>query len=299
MAIEFVNDISSKFSKASNWFREGVDSVNDFLSETIGDPMGAAVGGAHTPEPDPTLKTADPNEKELRTRIEFSDIVFSFPTTAGISGRYGRLARVKFPAYITTFGDSFSPSWKNTSVFGRADPIPSYSNTTRTVQLGVLIPCYNKVDANENMKKLNMLIKNLYPGYQELQYQTRVLDSPPLVRIKFANLLINHKNPAKGLLGYITSFSTDMALRERGMFLAKDQATGYIFPKAIGFTLSFSPLHESTVGWNSSQMEAEFFGNNNFPYNAINKVGEVAAQSDPKVGLGQEQTEEDILSGDR
>ena len=84
-----------------------------------------------------------------------------------------------------------------------------------------------------------------------------------------------------------------------GAFLAKDQATGYIFPKAIGFTLSFSPLHESTVGWNSSQMEAEFFGNNNFPYNAINNTGEVAAQSDPKVGLGQEQTEEDILSGDR
>ena len=279
--MEFLNDLGTKISRETT---AGLDK----LSEFVADPLGASSAAVHPDIPDPTLKTAQVGEKEIRTRLEFSDLIFSFPTSAGMSGQHGKHSRIKFPAYITQFQDSFSPKWSPTEVFGRADPIPTYANTTRAINLGVLVPCFNKVDANENLKKINTLIKNLYPGYQQLRSGTRVLDSPPLVRIKFANLLINHTNPAKGLLGYITSFSTDMSIRERGVFLGTDGSSGYMFPRAIGFTMAFSPLHESTVGWDVSKAEAEFFGNNNFPYNVKNTAGEVVANPDPKVGLGAE-----------
>ena len=143
--------------------------------------------------------------------------------------------------------------------------------------MAFLIPCYDSNDANENLKKLNMLIKSLYPGYTKLKKSGAVvLSSPPLVRIKFANLLVNHKNPYEGLLGYITSFSTDFGINNRGVFMERSSVPGRgaMFPRAFQFNLSFSPLHESIVGWDTDQ-GGVFFGNRDYPYRTKMSVGDV------------------------
>ena len=146
------------------------------------------------------------------------------------------------------------------------------------------------------MKKINTMIKNLYPGYEFLtKTGAKVLNSPPLVRVKFANLLVNHVNPNKGLLGYITSFSSDFGIPQKGAILDKDSTHGYLLPRAIGFNISFSPLHESTIGWNNSAAAGEFYGNENFPYNVRKAAHEEAAQADPGIGLGSEYNEDTLL----
>ena len=278
-----VTDIVNKAGRFEGRFLGGLDTR-------------AGTMGATAAEPDPTLKTADTGEVALRNSLDFSDIHFTFPTTAGLTGKSGKFQRLSFPAYITAFNDNFTPNWTSTSVFGRADPIPTYSNTTRAITLGLMIPCFSKADANENLKKLNTLIKGLYPGYAEVNASgQKALDSPPLIRIKFANLLINHKNPAKGLLGYITSFSSDFGIQSKGVILDKDSEHGYLLPRAIGFNISFSPLHESTIGWNNSTHNGEFYGNDNFPYNIRKQAHEEAANSDSGIGLGNEHNEDSIL----
>jgi len=230
-------------------------------------------------QPDPALKTTSTAEAAIRNNLAFSDLVFQFPTNLrGFSGNINS-DRLRFPAYITAFSDNYTPQWTATQTFGRADPIPTYSNTTRDISISVLIPCFDEEDSNENLKKINTLIKNLYPGYEDLDTGARVLNSPPLVRIKFANLLVNHTNPHKGLLGYIKSFSTELGIQE-GVFTS----VGKLLPRSVGFTISFSPLHETTVGWDSRK---QFYGSSNFPYKPHGDASEDLASLGSKFGLGK------------
>jgi len=242
---------------------------------------------------DPTLKTCQPAEAAVRNSVPFSDFYITFPTTQTLAGRAGMdMGMLRLPAYITDFKDNFSPKFGETEVFGRADPIPTYSNTKRTIQFSVLIPCYDVVDANENMKKVNQLIKNLYPGYEQLKTGTRVLSSPPLIRIKLANLIMNHKNSAQGLLGYVTNFSADFGIKERGVFLSAPggQALagqeGMILPRAIGITIGFTALHESTIGFKTNSSTNQFFGNENFPYNTKTTKEDIGLSLSKSVGMG-------------
>tara|TARA_R100000808_G_C2130463_1_gene139775 strand:+ start:109 stop:966 length:858 start_codon:yes stop_codon:yes gene_type:complete len=277
------------------WFEKKKKEFSEFI-----DPSNNETGVSNQlSEPDRTLKTADSGEIGVRTRMEFSDIQFSFPTTAPGSGRLGNAPKLSFPAYITSFQDQFAPEWTSTKVFGRADPIPTYQNTTRTVSFSVLIPCFNDVDANENLKKINTMIKNLYPGYEFLQSTgANVLNSPPLTRIKFANLLVSHTNPSKGLLGYITGFQTDFGIKERGVFTSSDaSAGGMLFPRAMGFTVNFTVLHESTVGWDASAGDGTFFGGQNYPYNVKNGVGDTTTKVAGTAGLGEDVDIELLLGG--
>ena len=259
--------------------------VNDALSSAI-------------EEPDPTIKTGNPSEVNVRKQIPFSDLIFTFPTTQ-TSARAGGLQitpsdRLRFPAYIEAFGDSYSPSWTSTEVFGRADPIPTYKSTKRTITLNFTIPCFSEADANENLIKINTLIKNLYPSYERTKQGANILSSPPLARIKFANLMVNHKNPMKGLLGYITSFSTNMGIKENGVFVSELEA---LFPRAITVQLAFSPLHESTIGWDSTAMGNLFHGSDRFPYGTKRSYQGIINSVTDHLGFGARLDEEKILKG--
>ena len=219
---------------------------------------------------DPTLATAAPSEANIRNQIAFSTLRFSFPTTATD-------LRLSFPAYLTAFQESFTPQWQETQAFGRADPIPIYSNTSRSVTLGFAIPNYDSDDANENLKKLNKLIQSLYPGYTKLKSGATVLASPPLSRIKFANLIIDHTNPFRGLLGYIKSFSTDFQINSKGVFMKSHVSPGRqtIFPRVLSFNITFQPLHEGPIGWDVNKKGGKFFGGSEYPYRTKLSMGDV------------------------
>ena len=253
---------------------------------------------------DPSLKTKNAAEAKLRNEIPFSDLVFSFPTTERTSVAYGGAKnKLTFPAYVTSFSDTYSPNWSSKQVFGRADPIPTYSHTNRQISFTVRIPCYDETDANTNLKKINTLVKNLYPGYKTeggngwfSTSGAKILNSPPLTRIKFANLISSAANPYSGLLGYITSCTPSLEI-EKGVYLvgAGNNQQGLLLPRSFSITISFTPLHEHTVGWTNGAAGSNFDGGQNFPYGARNRHGEAATLAAQSIGLGIDVDEEVIL----
>mgnify|MGYP003137343496 FL=1 len=252
----------------------------------VGNSIAASAGEwlSNKADTDPTQFTTSPGEAEIRNNLPFATLKVKFPTTApGVT--------VSLPAYLTTFTDQFAPNLKEDVVFGRADPIPTYSNTTRTLSLGFDIPLFDKGDANENLKKLNMLIKNLYPSYLPTG-DALISDSAPLVRIKFANLIISNKSPGLGLLGFIKSFSTNFDLNQYGAFIEAGGGTpgtsfspGLILPRFVKFNFSMGALHEKPVGWNQN---GKFISGRDYPYRTKFSFGDAAQVLAGTIGLGED-----------
>ncbi len=252
---------------------------------------------------DVTIKNAAPGEKNLRNQVFFSELILTFPTTERTSTKYGGAKnRLQFPAYITAFSDSYTPNWSQKQVFGRSDPIATYSHTTRQISFTVRIPCFDETDSNINLKKINRLIKNLYPTYKIenekafFQKGAKIMNSPPIARIKFANLITSATNPFSGLMGYITSCVPSLEI-EKGVYLVgpDNNQQGLVLPRSFSLTISFTPLHEHTTGWNEGIGGNSFDGGTNFPYAARNRRGEAASMAAQSIGLGADVDEEVIL----
>lgn len=106
---------------------------------------------------------------------------------------------VEFPAFLTDFSQTFDATWNTEDVFGRMDPIATYQGTKRTMSLGFDVPAGSVDAAISNLARCAELIKMVYPMYNN----KGILSKPPLVRIRFANLirgrlLINKEGSATG-----------------------------------------------------------------------------------------------------
>ena len=92
---------------------------------------------------------------------------------------------VEFPAFLTDFSQTFDATWNSEDVFGRMDPIATYQGTKRTMSLGFDVPAGSIEAAKGNLARCAELIKMVYPMYNN----KGILSKPPLVRIRFANLI--------------------------------------------------------------------------------------------------------------
>lgn len=90
-----------------------------------------------------------------------------------------------FPAFLTDFSQTFDATWNTEEVFGRMDPIATYQGTKRTMSLGFDLPAGSLDEAKQNLHGCSELVKMVYPVYNN----QKILAKPPLVRIKFANLI--------------------------------------------------------------------------------------------------------------
>jgi len=184
---------------------------------------------------------------------------------------------VYFKAFITAFNDTFSPNYTPTEVFGRTDPIYQYKNTTRAITLAWKIPAASESEAFENLDKVQKFLRMLYPSYTDAN-SALTLSEAPLVRIKVMNLMqkiqsnsqannvgsgtkafneyLTTNNSSKGLLGVITNCNVNYNLEgpdgvfEKGFNSGGDLGPRTtILPKLIDINISFSPLHEQTLGY--------------------------------------------------
>jgi hypothetical protein len=117
-------------------------------------------------------------EEQFRANYPFSDIVISFPMQK-------KSPSLKFAAYLTSLKDSYQQTWQEDGdAYGRMDPMISYKNTSRNINVSFSIPTSNLDDAKNKMEQMRTLVKNLYPGYikSDTQY---IINSPPLLRVKF------------------------------------------------------------------------------------------------------------------
>jgi len=209
-----------------------------------------------TLQEDKKLAYSSNEERELRLKYPFANIFIQFPTTGD---------GVTFPAYLKSLQDSFTPNFTPVSVFGRMDDIPIYQSTKRSLSFSLTMPAFNEPHARQILKDINTIIKNLYPSYVNTNAKdTRILNAPPLIRIKFANLICDYTNPSRGLLGYVNGqIGITHGLDTSGMFLIEDEGDGVIYAKTYEIQFNMNVLHEETPGFAEDD---HFMGNENFPY---------------------------------
>lgn len=100
-----------------------------------------------------------------------------------------------------------------------------------------------------------------------------VISAPPLLRIKFNNIINNGQNPSGtsdssegGLIGFVDKidFQPDM---DSGWYGSNEDGIplNNIVPKTLTFSCNFTVLHTNRLGWDTN---GNSIAGNNFPYNA-------------------------------
>jgi hypothetical protein len=192
---------------------------------------------------------------------------------------------IKFKAFITTFNDTYAQDWGGEQVYGRADPLYNFKQTTRKISIGFKMPAASEGEAYENLTKAQRLSQFMYPNYTPLdQNGARTISQGPLLRMKVMNLLQTTANTKRvdqtpervlyesystgdlGMLGFCSDVTFNFNLEgEHGVF---QKANGTILPKLIEVSIgSFSPIHEHHLGWGDDRKFSSDEGEL-FPYGA-------------------------------
>ena len=150
-----------------------------------------------------------------------------------------------FPAFLTSFTNSFSSTWNEEQVYGRIDPIGTFQGTKRTINVGFDIVSHNEEEAKKNMETINKVTRMLYPSYSE-SGNALVLSKAPLVFIKFGNLIQEQNDNDNFLLGWFGSWSANPVL-DMGMFTPN---AGEFLPKVYSATFDFTPQHTQDLAFN-------------------------------------------------
>lgn len=179
---------------------------------------------------------------------------------------------VVFPAFVTQFEDQFTSEWNEEYAFGRMDPISTFKRTGRKINLAWQIVAGTIEDAQRNLGRISTLVKMLYPSYSASNSQNASsthMSGPPLIRIKFMNLIQDISN-GQELLGYVGGFSNSPIL-ESGFI---ESGPGRLYPKAYDMSCTFTVLHTHRVGWYETENGLSFSdqaGNrgSQYPYGSV------------------------------
>jgi|19_taG_2_1085344.scaffolds.fasta_scaffold01496_3 hypothetical protein len=181
---------------------------------------------------------------------------------------------VRFKAFLMAFNESYNSDWSSESVYGRADPIHMFKQTSRNISLAWKIVAATEGEAIENLVRLQRFLQMLYPTYTE-KNSAQTINQSPLIRLQMSNMirkaavpknlteLRQHATTAAlptGLLGIIKNVSVthNMENPEVGAFelgtpgktgFAGGHTTNNIVPKAIEVQMDFSVVHEHMLGW--------------------------------------------------
>lgn len=172
--------------------------------------------------------------------------------------------KVEFPAFIKDFNDSFKSTWDKVQVYGRMDPIATFKNTTRVITLSFEVPNDTFEMAFQNLVKLNGIIQGLYPIYDGGKYGTATISSPPMFRVRFANLIKNINNLddeqtlKSGLLCFMDGFDFK-PVTENGFFIQDDN----VLPKLLTVSMTLNIIHEHPLG-NQKGADGEIEGRKEF-----------------------------------
>jgi hypothetical protein len=156
---------------------------------------------------------------------------------------------VEFAAFITDFSDSFKSEWKQETIFGKMDPIATFKNTARTINISFDIPSESIEAAINNMTNIDYIIRGLYPIYSSGVAGTRTMSSPPMFRVKFGNFISNvvtnnDENTLRtGLLCYMRGFDFKPKV-DSGFFIARNM----LYPKLLSASMTLEIIHEHPLG---------------------------------------------------
>lgn len=174
---------------------------------------------------------------------------------------------IGFKGFVTNFSDSFQANFNSETVYGRMDPIMTYQNTERSIEMSFDIIAVNIQEAVSNLARIENLITLLYPKYNSGEVQT--IQSTPLIKVKFANMIMDNSavpplgeprfdNKGRsislgssivakdsGLLGAIDNFTYAPDL-QNGMFMTNN---GRTYPRYVEMSFNMTVLHTHDLGW--------------------------------------------------
>ena len=171
---------------------------------------------------------------------------------------------VKFKGFVTSFTDSYSSNWNTEQAYGRMDPITTFQNTARTINIEWDVIAAHESEAKRNMAKCEALFRMLYPTYLSGDDNAGSIASAPLFKVKFGNLISKAGSQAgadaatSGLLGTLGGFEYSPDF-DAGFFLD----AGAMFPQTISLTAEMQVIHNFPVGWDA---EKNTFRTSNYPY---------------------------------
>lgn len=206
--------------------------------------------------------------------------------------------KIEFKAFITAFNDTYSQDWNSEPVYGRADPLYNFKQTTRKISFAFKMPAASEGEAYANLAKAQKLAQFMYPNYTDVS-GAKVLSQAPLLRLKIMNLLqvpaetSRNTNDGKklydgygtggeGVLGWFSdvTFTYNLENSDNGVFQKQNsdgsRAPGTILPKTIDVSIGgFNPIHEQLLGWQveyekgTDKIKRVYFGEGkSFPYGA-------------------------------
>jgi hypothetical protein len=161
---------------------------------------------------------------------------------------------VKFKSFVTSFNDDHQAQWSEESVYGRMDSIATFQSTKRMVTITFDVPSYSEEEAVLNLRNVNLLKQFLYPLYEGTSIKganALAISSSPLVRVRYANLIVNNKNPSLGLLCLLKNVAYS-PVYETGEHGYSGKEAYNIIAKQFSLSLSFNVLHEHRTGWTKS-----------------------------------------------
>ena len=158
---------------------------------------------------------------------------------------------VAFKAFITAFTETYSSDWASEQVYGRADPIYMFKNTTRKISLTFKVPAATVSEGYQNLSKVQKLVQYLYPNYSGLQPRSwnpganqgqggweetsgqahaNTVSGAPLVRLGFMNLVRKRDTPSQD------HFFSDTVVKTVNQQAADTSADGIKGNMIAGFT---------------------------------------------------------------
>ena len=167
-----------------------------------------------------------------------------------------------FKGFLTGFEDSYSSEWNDTQVYGRMDPISTFRGTRRQINFSFDVVAYGEEEARLNFARSRRLIQMLYPVYEDLvpgdpqkQFSATSIQAPPLLRVRFANLISGGQpgdNIEAGLVGKLGGLSYNPDF-EHGVFTNPSNG-GQILPKVNRFVCNYTVFHTEPLGWNQDAL---------------------------------------------
>jgi len=217
---------------------------------------------------------------------------------------------VAIPVQNLQVSQQFSPNYKKEDVYGRMDPIATFSSTTRTMRIGFSCQAHHFIEGMDgvidNIQAVNEVTQMLYPAYEEVGEpgQQALLKAPPFFRIKygqyFGSFSSTGDDGGEGITGYISGFSHGLGKLATNMAYGGKDKDSFIraLPREIKVSFSFQVIHDKPVGWSvvgdKSVFSADGYGAN-FPYNTgvvdPNSVGSKKSSTRVPDGLAPETTE--------
>lgn len=107
---------------------------------------------------------------------------------------------LSMPAFITDFGETFTPTYNSVQGIGRQDPVKIYQNTERSVRIAFKLVAYNEEDFDHLWLTVNKFIAMCYPQYSAgrvrsdgfknfIQPFSQVQAASPMIRLRLGDVL--------------------------------------------------------------------------------------------------------------